>query len=103
MQEPTGGKVASLGQVLNRLFLVENWSFALKQKMSLASEQHILFWTNSAQMMPPYLPQAVALTNQTKLIETNKIMSGAILGDFTVCAKFLSIMFGTVYSLNANE
>ena len=41
----------------NQIFLQWNWSFVAKQKNSVPT----LVWTNSAQMMQPYLPLAVAL------------------------------------------
>ena len=49
-QELTGGKVASLGKVWVRFFLLKNWPFAIIEKKFLATEQASPFWINSAQM-----------------------------------------------------
>ena len=61
-RELTGSEVVSFGRVWNRILLLYNWSYAAKRELSVVSEQPTLVWTNSAQMMQPYLPLAVALT-----------------------------------------
>ena len=59
----------------NQIFLQWNWSFVAKQKNSVPSEQPTLVWTNSAQMMQPYLPLAVTLPG---LSQYQEILCSAI-------------------------
>ena len=59
--ELTEGKVELFVLVRNRLLLLENWVFALKKNLFVASERPSLVWKNSAQMMELYLPLALSL------------------------------------------
>ena len=59
--ELTGGRIVSLGQVWNQFFLHKNRPFDPQEIFIYKRKQPILFWTNSAQMMQPYLRKAVAL------------------------------------------
>ena len=58
-QELTGGKVASLGKVWVRFFLLKNWPFAIIEKKFLATEQPSPFWKNSAQMQDLRVSRAI--------------------------------------------